>query len=112
MNSDTVDDLNEQIVESVRKCVDEVRPKLDPVKKREPWDDPELDQQIRDLRKISKHEDVRKQQKNIKKRRMELKNNYYREMADTINDAANAREVEKEFALAKKFSAIKKFQKS
>ena len=77
LNSDTVDDLNEQIVESVRKCVEEVCPKLDPVKKREPWDDPELDQQIRDLQKISKHEDVRKQQKNIKKRRMELKNNYY-----------------------------------
>ena len=39
-----------------------------------------------------------------------LKNSYYKELADNINNAAVAREVEKEFALAKKHSAFRKGQ--
>ena len=36
-----------------------------------------------------------------------LKNKYYKEMADNINRVAQAREVEKEFTLAKKYTALK-----
>ena len=102
-----LNDLNEKIATSVRLSVDEICPKVDQVKKKEPWDDAELIQKLKDLRKKSKHEDVRKAQKEINKRRNELKNAYYQELANGINNAANAREVEKEFALAKKYSAIK-----
>ena len=57
LEHDDVDTLNEHIV---RSSVEEVCPKIDRVIKKEPWDDPELIQQMKDLRKKSKHEDVRK----------------------------------------------------
>ena len=43
-------------------------------------------------------------QKKITKYRIKLKNNYFKELADNINGAAEAREVEKEFALTKRFN--------
>ena len=102
-----INDLNEKIATSVRSSTEDVCPKVDQVKKKEPWDDAELIQKLKDLRKKSRHEDVRKMQKEINKRRNDLKNAYYQELANGINNAANAREVEKEFALAKKYNAIK-----
>ena len=62
---------------------------------------------MKDLRKCCKHKDIRKQQKEIKKRCLKLKNDYYQDLADNINTAAAAREVEKEFALSKKYTAFK-----
>ena len=50
----------------------------------------------------------REMQKKIKKHRIKLKNDYFKELADNINGAAEAREVEKEFALAKKFTTFKR----
>ena len=49
---------------------------------------------------------MRQKQKEIKKRRTLLKNQYYKEIADGINHAAQARAVEKEFALMKKYSSL------
>ena len=40
------------------------------------------------------------------KKRIDLKNKYFKEIADNINSAAQAREVEKEFALMKKYSVL------
>lgn len=61
------------------------------------------------MHKSSKREDLRRLQKAIKSERVMLKNIYYKELADT---AAEARDVEKEFALAKKYSALKTSNKS
>ena len=60
-----------------------------------------------DLHKCVDHLEMRRLQKIIKIRRRQLKNNYYNHLADNINIAAEARDAEKEFALAKKFSALK-----
>ena len=102
-----LDDLNEDIVSAVRQGMDEVCPKIAPRRKDQPWKDAELEGMLKDLQKLNKVEDVRKMQKEIKKKRMELKNKYYKDIAENINSAAQAREVEKEFALMKKYSILK-----
>ena len=102
-----VNELNAFITTTVRECVNEVCPKLEVVKKREPWEDAELIEKMKNLCKRSKHENVRKLKKAIKKRRTKLKNAYYHELAESINNADAAREVQKEFALAKKYTAIR-----
>ena len=99
--------LNEMITTTVRECMNNVCPKINPVKKKEPWEDAQLLDMVKELRACSTHEESRKKQKMIKNRRRVLKNKYYKELADNINTVANARDVEKEFALAKKYTAIK-----
>ena len=102
-----MDELNEHIVITVRESVDKVCPKVDVVKKKEPWEDAELFQLLTELRGCSEKGKLRKLQKEVKERRKYLKNKYYKELADNINTAAEARQVEKEFALPQKFTAIK-----
>ena len=102
-----VDDLNEDIVSAVRQSMDEVCPKIAPRRKKEPWKNAELERMVKDLQKQKKEKDVRRMQKEIKNKRLELKNEYYKDIADNINNAAQAREVEKEFALMKKYSILK-----
>ena len=102
-----VDELNEKITITVKECVEKVCPAITRVKKKEPWEDESLQMMFNELRKSSNHEQMRKQQKAIKEKRRELKNEYYRKAADNINSAAAARQVEKEFSLAKKHSSFK-----
>ena len=71
-----------------------------------PWQDATLEHLTKELRKSCNNRDVRQVHKEIKKRRKVLKNEYYKEIADGINTAAEAREVEKEFALMKKYSLL------
>ena len=107
LDIDDVNDLNEKITETVKSCADDVCPKTTPVKKKEPWDDMVILEQMRELRKCKNTSEIRAQQKTIRKRRNKLMNDYYKEQADKINTAAEARDVEKEFALARKYSALK-----
>ena len=72
-----------------------VCPKVGPIKKKEPWEDITLQQQIKEL------------QKKIKDTRKQLKNDYYQELASNINTVAEAREVEKDFSMAKKYTTFK-----
>ena len=102
-----VNELNDAITTTVRECVEEVCPKLDKIKKKEPWEDAILLKRIKELRSCTQHDEIRTLQKAIKKQRTRLKNEYYHELAENINSAAEAREIEKEFALAKKYSALK-----
>ena len=88
--------------------MDDVCPKIDQIKKKEPWEDATLQQQMKELHNCTKHDEMRKLQKTIKKRRKWLKNKYYKEMADNINTAAQAKEVEKEFTLAKNTLLLKR----
>ncbi len=66
---------------------------------------------MKDLHLCTDHLDLRRMQKMIKNRRTQLKNQYYKQLADCINMTAEARDVEKEFALAKKYTALKTGQK-
>ena len=74
----------------------------------------EEEEQLQELVKelnTSAPEDIREVQNRIKEKTKELKKSYYAELADNINSAAMAREIEKEFAMAKKYTAIKKSSK-
>ena len=62
---------------------------------------------MKDLKKCHDRKERRKLQKSIKRRRKKLKNDYYKELADNINAAAEARNVEKEFAIAKNYTTFK-----
>ena len=58
--------LSEQIVEVVRKSVDSVCPKIDPIRKKEPWEDDTLKKLTNELRNCSDRQHTRKLQKSIK----------------------------------------------
>ena len=61
---------------------------------------------LSDLEKCCNHSSAWALQKQIKKRRIRLKNAYFKEIADNINTVAEATDVEKEFAMAKKYSVF------
>ena len=102
-----LDELNEEIVSAVRQGMEEVCPKIAPRRKKQPWKNAELENMVKKLSCTKNHRDMRKLQEEIKKKRIQLKNEYYKEIADGINGAAQAREVEKEFAMMKKYSVLK-----
>ena len=104
-----VDELNDLIATAVKESAEEVCPKIRTAKKKEPWEDETLQEMMRDLGSTTDGKQIRAKQK-IKKRRCFLKRQYYKELADNINTVAQAREVEKEFALAKKYCAFKQGQ--
>ena len=106
MESNNLDELNEIITETVRNGLEEVCPKIEHIKKKEPWEDEQLQQLVKELRTVHCTK-VRNKQSEIKERTKELKNTYYSELANNINSAAMAREVEREFAMAKKYASIK-----
>ena len=107
LTSTDVDILNEEITNTVRECAEAVCPPLDEEEKKEPWEDECLMQMIRDMKKCKDRKRVKSYQKQIKDRRKYLKNAYFKEIADNINTVAEARQVDKEFALAKKYSALR-----
>ena len=107
-----VDTLNNRIVDVVRKSAEEVCPLLDTVQKKEPWEDERLTELVEEMRKCNSKETVKSYQKQIKKHRKRLKNEYYKDLADSINTVAEARQIDKEFALAKKYSALKGGEKT
>ena len=89
--------------EAVKKCVHQSMRH----KKKEPWEDDVLLQLISDMKKCKASKEVKLFQKKIKERRKTLKNAYFKDLADNINTAAEARQIDKEFALAKKYSCLK-----
>ena len=107
VESNDLDELNEMITDAVKDGLEEICPKIDHIHKKEPWEDEALQQLMKELRTVHPTE-VRTKQQEIKERTKELKNIYYSELADNINSAAMAREVEKEFAMAKKYTTIRK----
>ena len=86
-----IDLLNEEIVSAVKDGMNEVCPKIEQKRKKVPWQDATLEHLTKELRKSCNNRDVRQVHKEIKKRRKVLKNEYYKEIADGINTAAEAR---------------------
>lgn len=105
-----VNELNDRIVNVMKESVTEVCPKLSTTRKKEPWENEELNEMMKDLKKTRNLNELRRKKKEIKEKRKAVKNEYFKELADEINTVAEAREVEKEFALAKKHSAFKSGQ--
>ena len=102
-----VDLLNDGIVDALRSSADEVCPVENTIKKKEPWEDEVLQGLVSKLKKCKKKEEVKETQKKIRDCRKRLKNEYFETLANNINTAAEARQIDKEFALAKKYTALK-----
>ena len=102
-----IDELNEKISFAVSIGADQTCPKINPVKKKEPWEDETLHNMLNEAKKAPQKK-FRELRNKIKARRHKLKNDYFKEIADNINTAAEARDVQKEFAMAKKYTILKK----
>ena len=100
----TIDSLSERIGAVIRDSLDKACPKVPLVKNSHPWEDPELQSMMLELRKTPQNGILRKQ---VRLKRKALKDHYYLEKASQINNAAEARQVEKEFYLAKSHSMHK-----
>ena len=93
-----IDSLSDRIGSVIRDSLDRACPKVPLVNSSEPWEDLELQRMMTDLRKSPNDNTLRKK---VRMKRKSLKDQYYHEKAKAINNAAEARQVEKEFALAK-----------
>ena len=93
-----LDQLCDHISNTIRDSLDKVCPKKATVKTSAPWEDSELQKLMDDLRKDHKNTALQRQ---VRDKRKHLKDLYYHEKALAINSAAEARQVEKEFQLAK-----------
>ena len=100
-----LDILCDQITSSIQESVEAACPKSVHVKSVPPWECPELQTMTSNLRKDPSNSTLRK---NIRDKRKELKDKFYSEKAAEINNAAEARQVEKEFYLAKNYAMHKK----
>lgn len=61
------------ITTTVRRCVERVFPKTDPVRKRELWENETLNQQMRDLQKCNDNSEKKKLRRSIKGGRRKFK---------------------------------------
>ena len=96
LNGESVDEINEDIVNTVRNCVDRVCPKIQEQKKKEPWENKCLQDMMEEARRCTQRIETRKIHKKMKARRKWLKKHYFKELADDLNNVAEARQVEKE----------------
>ena len=111
-NITDINDLNSHIISVVNDSVKKVCPQVTEQNKKEPWENDELKQMIRDLNTCTDFRRTREIQKNIKKKRKTLKDEYYGKIASEMNTLAEAREVEKEFSMAKKYGMLKSGSKT
>ena len=76
--------------EIVRDCVEEVCPKVNTVKKAEPWEDEELKKQLDRLKQCTNTNQTRKLQK--KNKIKYPKNKFYKQLADNITSIRQQRQ--------------------
>ena len=106
-----LDDLSDHIVTSVRKSLESICPLKPIMNQREPWINEDLQLLISQQKHETSKSNLRLLQNQIKSKRKQLKNIYFKEKADAINTAAEARQVEKEFQLAKTYQMFNKSSK-
>jgi hypothetical protein len=87
-----IDSLSDRIGSVIRDSLDRACPKVPLVNSSEPWEDLELQRMMTDLRKSPNDNTLRKK---VRMKRKSLKDQYYHEKAKAINNAAEARQVEK-----------------
>ena len=97
------DVIVDEISSSIKTSLQTACPLVVEVKRSNPWEDQVLITMIKEQKSCSK-QSLHSLQQKIKNRRKYLKNEFYKAKAEEINSAAEARQVEKEFRLAKKFS--------
>lgn len=71
-------------------------------KRKQPWENDELQELIKQQNNTDDESKLKNLKQQVKKKRQSLMNDFYREKADSINQANEARQIEREFAEAKK----------
>ena len=103
-----IDDLNEEIISSILSTSESIIPKRMKATDKKPWVDDKFLQLI-ECRNNTKNKVERLQlNKDIKKHRDKIKNQYYGKKAAAINTASESRDVEEEFRLARDHSSLNK----
>ena len=97
-----VDELCETITDAIHVSL-ECCPNVKRPSTTRPWENLELRNMIHSTKTINDNEHLRRSRKKITRLKTYLKNQYYKQKADEINNAANARKVEHEFALSRKY---------
>ena len=69
MDVNTVEELNENNLHTVRACVDRVCPKIQTVRKKDPWEDDCLQKLMEEVKNCKQRVEVRKKQKKVRARR-------------------------------------------
>ena len=83
-SEEDIDSLNEKISFAVNIGVDQICPKINPIKKKEPWEDETLPDMMKEAKKAPPKK-FRELRNRIKTRRYQLKNDYFKEIADNIS---------------------------
>lgn len=99
----TMDELEDIICNAIKSATKETLPRVELIKKSPPWQDKELDELHYQFKKATPTNRQILQQK-IKEKRKELKNEYYLQKSNNINEAAEARDVERQFRLLKSYN--------
>ena len=103
-----VDDLSDKITKSVQMASDSTIPRRQKSSDHKPWVDASFLQLI-DRRNSCKNKQERcSLNKEVKKHRDKIKNEYFRKKAEAINTASESREIEEEFRLARDHSSLNK----
>ena len=106
-----INDLSDKITSSILNSSDKYIPPLERSKENKPWTDEHFLRLIENRNKAKKVEEKRTLDKEVKKYRDKLKNDYFSKKADALNTASEARDVEEEFRLAKNHSMLEKSKK-
>ena len=106
-----INDLSDKITSSILNSSNKYIPPLERSKENKPWTDEHFLRLIENRNKAKKVEEKRTLDKEVKKYRDKLKNDYFSKKADALNTASEARDVEEEFRLAKNHSMLEKSKK-
>ena len=106
-----INDLSDKITPSILNSSDKYIPPLERSKENKPWTDEHFLRLIENRNKAKKVEEKRTLDKEVKKYRDKLKNDYFSKKADALNTASEARDVEEQFRLAKNHSMLEKSKK-
>ena len=106
-----IDELSEKITNSILTASESTIPKKKKEKDNKPWVDDEFLELVQ-CRNLCKDKCQRLElNKQLKKQKDKLKNEYFLRKADAINTASESRDVEEEFRLASKHSSLNKSKK-
>ena len=106
--SDNIDALSDKITTSIQKSSDSSILSKDRSTDNRPWVDETFLHLIEDRNKSKKGEERLALNKEVKKYRDKIKNEYFEKKADDINMASESRDVEEEFRLENNYSSLNK----
>ena len=110
-NFSDVNELSEKITLSIQSSSKTHIPPKKRSSDVKPWVNETFLRLIEDRNRCKKDDDWRILDKEVKKLRDKLKNEYFKKKADAINLAIEARDVEEEFRLAKNHTSLNKSKK-